>query len=696
MRAPAPLPIAASPAGRRPPRLGASLRLVLAASALAALAACGDAPPGPDRPAVAAVQAVAPAASLVVGATHQLTATPRGADDAPLLDRPVVWTSEDETIVRVTPAGLLTARAPGRAWLRATCEGRSARIQLEVVAPAPAAPAIAALEPAVLRAGGGEAVTVRVLGTGFAPGTAVRWNGADRPTTVESATALRVTLPAADLERATVGSLTVHVPGIEGTGAAATLPVVDAPTLAAFVPASVAAGRAEGLTLALRGAGFAPTSQVTWNGSARPATFVSQGELRIALTAADVAAPGQHLVVVTTDGLGGGRTEARFPVTPRAASLTLDASGGDAWTWPGQALVLQARAFDAASAPVDDGAVTWRLGDGTLASLAPGGPRSAVLQALGAGQTWVEASLDGLTRRRTVTVHDAPAFDVVYTVGTGDARGIGVWSPRTGGTFGRFPLPVVAFHPTPSPDGRFVAFTGVPRGAEQDANFDVYVVARDGSGLRRVTTEASYEGQPAWSPDGTRLAFVSDRAGQSDVYTMAVDGSDVRRVTEARALNPLPGSGLAAAAPAWSPDASRLAYTVAAEGRSTLWVMRADGTDKRALGPGAGTDDHDPAWTPDGQRIAVRRVPSGGGAGRVVTLDVATGANVGTWMDLPAEGLPAFSPDGRWLTVSHPVTTALEAPWVRPLFPHGGGPRQLLTPTMPGTVPHQVRWIRRP
>jgi TolB protein len=308
----------------------------------------------------------------------------------------------------------------------------------------------------------------------------------------------------------------------------------------------------------------------------------------------------------------------------------------------------------------------------------------------------VEASLDGLTRRRTVAVHDTPAFDVVYAVGTGDARGIGVWSPRTGGTFGRFALPVVAFHPAPSPDGRFIAFTGVPRGAEQDGNYDVYVVARDGTGLRRVTNDPSYEGQPAWSPDGTRLAFVSDRAGHADVHTMAPDGSDVRRLTEARAMSPPAGSGIAAVAPAWSPDGSQLAYTVTAEGRSTIWVMRADGTGKRALGVAEGSDDHDPSWTPDGQRIAFRRVPRVGGAGRVLTLDVATGTNVGAWADLDAGGLPALSPDGRWLTVSHPLATALEAPWVRPLFAQGGGARQLLAPTMPGTVPFQMRWIRRP
>jgi hypothetical protein len=667
---------------------------------VAALGGCGDAPNAPapptSRPAVASIAVVAPPAALTVGTTYQLVATPRGPDDAPLADRPVTFASEDEAVVTVTPAGVVEARAPGTAWLTARCEGRTARLQVTVVAAPAAAPTVASLEPAAIRAGATAPVVVRVIGTGFAPGTTARWNGADRPTTVESATVLRVTLPAGDLERPTTGTLTVHAPGPDGGSAAATLPITAAPLLAAFAPASVVAGAAEGFTLALRGTGFTPDSRVTWDGAPRAVTYVSGDELRVAVTPADVAAAGERVVAVTTEGPAGARTEARFPVRPRAASVLVSAQGGDAWTWPGHALVLQARAVDAAGAPVDEREVAWRVGDAAVAALAPAGPRGAVLHGAAVGQTWAEATLDGVTARRTVAVHDAPAYDLVYAIGTGEARGIGVWSPRTGGTPGRFPLNVIAFSPAPSPDGRLVAFTGAPRGAGVDANHDVYVVGRDGTGLRRVTTDAGYDGQPAWSPDGTRLAFVSTRAGHADVYTVAADGSDVRRLTEARVGDPLPGSGNAAVSPAWSPDGTQLAYVVGRDGRSAVWVMRADGTAKRALGPDAGADDFDPAWMPDGQRVALRRVPRDGGAARLLTLDVATGTNPGVWADLDMAGLPAFSPDGRWLAVSHPAPTPLVAPWVRPLFAQGGAARQVLAPTMPDLAPYQVRWIRRP
>jgi nitrogen regulatory protein PII len=93
---------------------------------------------------------------------------------------------------------VLTARSAGSAWVRATSEGRVGRAEVHVVAAAPA-PAVAALDPAVLVVGTAGPVTLRVLGTGFTAGTTLRWNGAERATTVVSATELRVAVPTEDL-----------------------------------------------------------------------------------------------------------------------------------------------------------------------------------------------------------------------------------------------------------------------------------------------------------------------------------------------------------------------------------------------------------------------------------------------------------------------------------------------------------------
>jgi Tol biopolymer transport system component len=73
----------------------------------------------------------------------------------------------------------------------------------------------------------------------------------------------------------------------------------------------------------------------------------------------------------------------------------------------------------------------------------------------------------------------------------------------------------------------------------RDGDFEVYTVLLSGEGHLRLTERAGPDTGPAWSADGTRIAFISNRDGPRDVYTMASDGSDVRRVTtDAGALQP--------------------------------------------------------------------------------------------------------------------------------------------------------------
>ena len=86
-----------------------------------------------------------------------------------------------------------------------------------------------------------------------------------------------------------------------------------------------------------------------------------------------------------------------------------------------------------------------------------------------------------------------------------------------------------------SPRGDQIAFT-----SHRSGNWDLYVIRRrsgdlveqedDGSGLKLLMTDPSNEGLPCWSPDGDRIAFISDRGGQSGLYTMAADGGYVQLV----------------------------------------------------------------------------------------------------------------------------------------------------------------------
>ncbi len=107
---------------------------------------------------------------------------------------------------------------------------------------------------------------------------------------------------------------------------------------------------------------------------------------------------------------------------------------------------------------------------------------------------------------------------------------------------------------------------------------------------------------PAVSPDGRRIAFVSERDGNEEIYVADARTGETRRLTH----------NLRAAdrRPAWSPNGRSIAWQSGPPGAADLFVMRADGTGGRLLVGGAG-DDVDPAWSPDGRRIAFASTRSG-------------------------------------------------------------------------------------
>jgi dipeptidyl aminopeptidase/acylaminoacyl peptidase len=89
----------------------------------------------------------------------------------------------------------------------------------------------------------------------------------------------------------------------------------------------------------------------------------------------------------------------------------------------------------------------------------------------------------------------------------------------------------------------------------------------DGTGLLRLTNHAGRDKDPAWSPDGKRIAFTSDRAGSSDIYVMNADGSNLLRRTQTGSSE----------APAWSPDGTKIAFSSLRGGEFGIYVMSVDG-----------------------------------------------------------------------------------------------------------------------
>ena len=153
-----------------------------------------------------------------------------------------------------------------------------------------------------------------------------------------------------------------------------------------------------------------------------------------------------------------------------------------------------------------------------------------------------------------------------------------------------------------SPDGRQIAFDSTVAGAE-----GVYVMrARDGSDVRRVTglpDDVTVAYAPRFSPDGKEIVFLGEFNDHSGaLYVVALDGSGLRRITPTK---------LYPTKPAWSRDGSRIAFDAssAAFPYQSLWTVRPDGTDLRHLmedfvgEPGAKHGFSAPAWAPDGSVI---------------------------------------------------------------------------------------------
>ena len=140
-----------------------------------------------------------------------------------------------------------------------------------------------------------------------------------------------------------------------------------------------------------------------------------------------------------------------------------------------------------------------------------------------------------------------------------------------------------------------IAFASVREG-----NFEIYVMDGDGSNQRRVTVNPASDEYPAWSPDGKKIAFVSNRNNvnkdHKQIWVIDADGKNPIRLTD----------GLVDSYPDWSPDGTKIVYDahlhpeehhVAPAG---ITVMDADGNNKRLL---TGEGAH-PSWSPDGKRIA--------------------------------------------------------------------------------------------
>ncbi|HET9083423.1 MAG TPA: hypothetical protein VFN41_03390, partial [Candidatus Limnocylindrales bacterium] len=156
-------------------------------------------------------------------------------------------------------------------------------------------------------------------------------------------------------------------------------------------------------------------------------------------------------------------------------------------------------------------------------------------------------------------------------------------------------LPGQALGPRYSPDGREIAYTYQPNpdSDHPDPITQIHVMAADGSGDRAIATEdAAF--QPAWSPDGNRFVFSETIGDASDLYLMNVDGTGIERLTDDAAAD---------WAAVWTPDGSAVLFNSDREG--TFHIHRLDLATKVITPVTTGeSNDYEPAISPDGTRLA--------------------------------------------------------------------------------------------
>lgn len=139
-----------------------------------------------------------------------------------------------------------------------------------------------------------------------------------------------------------------------------------------------------------------------------------------------------------------------------------------------------------------------------------------------------------------------------------------------------------------SPDGTKIAVSR-PDAVDPCSTTDIHLLEVDAVGDGVVLAESpASEGAAVWSPDGTRIAFVSDREGNGDIYLVDADGSNLRRLTTDPAYD---------GHPAWSPDGERIVFISTRDGNGDVFVMGADGSDPVKLTNDPAHESH-PTWRP--------------------------------------------------------------------------------------------------
>ena len=141
------------------------------------------------------------------------------------------------------------------------------------------------------------------------------------------------------------------------------------------------------------------------------------------------------------------------------------------------------------------------------------------------------------------------------------------------------------FVPAWSPDGTQIAYDFTPAGE----NGFIHIINVDGTGGRRLTTDPANDTNPIWSPDGTKILFMSNRGGDDEIFVINTDGTDLLQLTSNFSED---------ISADWSPDGTRIVFASDRDGNFELYTVNADGSNPTRLTTEPDSFDIDPRWAP--------------------------------------------------------------------------------------------------
>jgi Tol biopolymer transport system component len=165
---------------------------------------------------------------------------------------------------------------------------------------------------------------------------------------------------------------------------------------------------------------------------------------------------------------------------------------------------------------------------------------------------------------------------------------------------------------------------------------ELFVIGEDGTGLVQLANHEGRDAGPEYSPDGSMIAFYAHTSDEKtwSIFVMNADGSGIVRLTESE--------GIFDSSPVWSPDGSKIAFSreYPSEGfRGEIWIMNADGSDKRMIAGGSAVD-----WSPDGKRFVY--VQTADGNPEIHTMNIDGSGGVRLTNNEGEDYWPDWSPDG--------------------------------------------------